>query len=373
MKTKSIFIAGALLAGMNFFTSCEKEYVSPDPLSASNSQNAKGGGKGPGGGGGGHTETSGSNLSFPVIWSEGATLALRGTMGTVLLNGVYTIIDGYRAYHQRDAGNEWQASNFTPEQEVYVDTIDWGDNLESVDWYTTSKVRTEIVLTEDASIYTSAPTPFTEYAMLYISGLGPDEMWGLKATDATTPVPQTVEGAVSATVYSKHARLTIQKLNVQRDDATLMHIIWDELNRKWVEDAATTVDLVNDPIFNQAVYQASDGAGNFNAEVNIKGKVIYGYNWDGIKQPGDYRLTFSFDPSVTGSTLNTFFNANTTIAASEEEVVIAAEPVGGGEAVLYLDESSNEYLTYIDVRILPRETGGGGGKGGGGNGGKPTR
>ena len=37
--------------------------------------------KGPGGGGGGgHTEPTGNNLSFPVIWSEGSTLALRGVM-----------------------------------------------------------------------------------------------------------------------------------------------------------------------------------------------------------------------------------------------------------------------------------------------------
>ena len=47
-----------------------------------------------------------------------------------------------------------------------------------------------------------------------------------------------------------------------------------------------------------AVYNAGDGPGYYSAEINVKGKVIYGMLWDLKKAgdgPGTYRITFSFD------------------------------------------------------------------------------
>ena len=52
--------------------------------------------------------------------------------------------------------------------------------------------------------------------------------------------------------------------------------------------------LVSLPIFNKAVYEALDGPGFYSAEINVKGKVIYGYTWKvrTLNQgTGYYRLT----------------------------------------------------------------------------------
>ncbi|MCJ7618280.1 MAG: hypothetical protein MUO43_17265, partial [Desulfobacterales bacterium] len=64
--------------------------------------------------------------------------------------------------------------------------------------------------------------------------------------------------------------------------------------------------------------------GYYSAEINVGGKVIYGYNWvvrDIDEAPGFYRLTFSLDsvncPVVP---LNTFFTNGTT-SIVELEVV----------------------------------------------------
>lgn len=134
-------------------------------------------------------------------------------------------------------------------------------------------------------------------------------------------------------------------------------------------------ELTYCPVFNKAVWEASDGPGYYNAEINIKGKLIYGYTWDVKKTnngAGTYRITFSFDAMGPATTLNTFFDGNTQILLPEEIVegiVIAAEDESKG-GTAYIDTANN--LTYIDVVILPGKSGGskgGGGKGvkGGGN------
>ncbi|TPE46195.1 hypothetical protein [Pontibacter mangrovi] len=373
--TKSILIAGILLAGMNFFTSCEDENFAPDTFQASSGQDAQGGGKGPGGGGsggngggGGGTESTGNNLSFPVIWSEGVPLVLRPALNGVQLGGDWWYVwgenpidpsspiyscnpdisdpcypagtpDVYKAYLQKDAANQWQASNFNATDVINVDAIDWGDNLESSDWSVTSKVRTEVVL------YENLVTPVTEYAMRHVSGWGIDEVHGLQVE---------LDGDVvygpgtQATVFSPLARLTIQQLT-----STTPSLTWDASVHAWTGD-------VSAPLFNKAVYEAADGPGYYNGEVNVKGKVIYGYTWDVKKLgmgPGTYRITFSFDQTGGGANLNTFFDSGTTIMLPVEEVVAAEEPGGGGTAVV--DATNN--LTFIDVNI----TAAGGGKGGG--------
>ena len=85
--------------------------------------------------------------------------------------------------------------------------IDWGDSLESVDWYTRSQVRTEVVL------FQNLETPMLEYEMRHTSGWGIDEVHGMAASLEDEPLPTRQQ----ATVYSPCARLTIQKL-MSRDD-----------------------------------------------------------------------------------------------------------------------------------------------------------
>lgn len=345
-------------------------------------------------------ESAGNNLSFPVIWADGAGTAklLRGIEEEHTTAGEWWYVWGedpadpsypiyscqpnpanpevclsgdapgdgsstvYKAYVQKDVNNLWQATNSGLETNFdgYVDRIDWGDNLESVDWTIASQVRTELVLYEDLA------TPVRQYAMRHVAGWGITEVHGLQC-DKATGEPLYGDGN-EATVYSHNARLTIQKLNVENLD--------DLGTLTWVPEEGWSGADVNDPIFNMAVYEAGDGPGYYNAEINVKGKVIYGYTWklkkmnDGV---GYYRITFSFDDGTSGWDLNTKFNESTSIMVAEEEtdVSTAADDGDGGDEVnndtgggiAYLDIPNN--LTYMDVYIGEKQRGAGGGNGGG--------
>ena len=379
-RINEILVWSLLMASTLFFTSCETVAdldksleKQPESLSADSSPNAR---KGPGGG-----TTVTNNLSFPVIWAEGSTLALRTpptplTVEDYLLSGTWWYVWGedpidpaypifsclpvvgadpcypadvdintvYQAWVQKDAKNYWQASAENATEPVAVDVVDWGDNLESVNWYLTSKVRTEVALYESASV----DAPFRHYAMRHISGWGTDELHGLQ----TTLDDEVIYGPGNeATVYSRHARFTIQKLTTETPT-----LEWDPINHMWTGDVLV-------PVFNKAVWEAADGPGFYNAEVNIKGKIIYGYTWDvklSNNGAGVYRLTFSFDEGNSEdlkTVLNTFFTESTLLAGA---IIVPTEDEGG--TIAKIDPVNN--LTYIDVTIL--------GNKGGGKGGRPT-
>jgi hypothetical protein len=280
-----------------------------------------------------------------------------------------------KAYLQKDPLNVWQAGSALPAigEAVNIDIIDWGDNLESVDWYTRSQVRTEIVLYEDAILgdvesYFPVDSAMLEYTMRHTDGWGIDEVHGMATALDDVPI---LGPGTSATVYSHCARLTIQKLLVPREAIMAGSLVWVP-KVGWTESDPNTT-LINPPIFNMAVYEGTDGTGYYSSEINVKGKIIYGYTWN-VRQlndstdgtaAGDYRITFSFDPHSGIAPLNTYFVEGTTeiLVPLEEEQVAAflaesEEPGGGGIGLLDFDEN----LTFMDVRILER-TGGGGGSG----------
>jgi len=281
-----------------------------------------------------------------------------------------------RAYLQKDPDNIWQADNMDWSEIVFpegvdanpliVDSIDWGDSLESVDWNTRSQVRTEVVLYKDLD------TPMIEYGMRHVSGWGIAEVHGL-AVKGT--LEEELDGE-QATIYTPCARLTIQKLLTGRDDPALDEALsWDDADHLWT--TAIGDDLVNDPIFNHAVYENEGYA----AEVNVKGKIIYGYTWNvrklndaivnGGTAAGDYRVTFSFDDECGLDAdelpvfLNTYFEPDTTdiLLPLEDEpdtpeaVVTEGDETnnetGGGTAIIDFDNN----LTYIDVRIVEKSGG----------------
>lgn len=370
-------------------------------------------------------ETAGNNLSFPVIWAEGVTKVLPGAPGmTPVLNGEWwyqwgtngtdpdvtpascppdpdnplfcddgipgqfdeNLVPGQppadnplplaKAFLQKDQNNVWQAASFDSKiYQVNVDWIDWGDNLESVDWYTRSQVRTEVVLFEDAvgGDAEAYPWPMLEYEMRHTDGWGINEVHGMAADLADVAL---LGPGTQATIYSNCARLTIQKLLVDRGDTRLVDLIWVP-GEGWTEPSEDPenpgqpypFDLINPHIFNGSVHEGGDGPGYYSAEINVKGRIIYGYTWN-VRQlnegAGDYRITFSFDASDGSNSLNTFFEYGTTqiLVPLEEELLVAAAEEGeepGGGAVGVLDFDNN--LTYMDVRILERGGGGGGGKG----------
>ena len=208
--SRSVLKATVVIAAVLFFMGCEKADRNLDtPTNVSNAQG--GGGKG---GGGGEVTSVGSNLSFPVLWAEGQTLALRVPpagydTNSVVLNGAWWYVWGvdpidpsspiyscqpsqsnelvclnettpgdgtstiYRAYLQKDVNNYWQASTLTAGGIVNVDSVDWGDNLESSDWSLTSQIRTEVVLVKNLT------SSVKQFSMRHTSGWGTDEMHGL--------------------------------------------------------------------------------------------------------------------------------------------------------------------------------------------------
>jgi hypothetical protein len=394
-------------------------------------------------------EEGGNNLSYPVIWAEGVAKDLRGTFGEVTMDGVWyywwgTTPDGdplacqpdpdappgeaycddgehgtvgsppgpadliYIAFAQQDDFNEWQAESADASAEpLFVDWIDWGDNLEAVPWDLHSMIRTEVVLIKDLAapcvgdtdgsgavetrdlvtlLSSWGPCPvegecpadldmsgtvdtrdlvmllvewgdcpaseaMLEYRMRHLEGWGSTEMWGLSTMDGVPEVVtyDHVAGFPQATVYSPCPRLTIQKLLVPRDDPRLADLVWMP-TEGWTEPDGYPDDLVNEPLYNMAVWESEDGPGFYNAEVNVKGKIIFGYTWNVRRMhegASDYRITFSLDESCDDVVLNTFFGEAQIVPFEDEE---EAEPVGGTAVI---DVGNN--LTFIDIQILEND------------------
>lgn len=122
--------------------------------------------------------------------------------------------------------------------------------------------------------------PMTGFEMTWLYGEGPGEMQGTTGQTVSDLVP---------TVYSVVPRLTVQKLS-------------------GADPAADPGEPVH-TAFDGAIWEGvgQDGPGYYSAEVNVSGKVIYGYNLmiRNVSVPADihkhgwWRLTFSFDPTVT--------------------------------------------------------------------------
>ena len=407
-------ILAVLLATLTIAWSCQKDdfLKEADPLADQNvTFRAKPG-----------EESAGNNLSFPVIWAEGYSILPAATGGITGANG-FTVqnqslpgvgtqavvvnpgvtnltgewwywwgviqgsenepdiplvcfpnpadesscIDGsdpdpgwVKAYVQKDPNNTWQATSIDAggDPPVEVDWIDWGDNLESVDWNTRSKVRTEVVL------YKNNPgEDWTEYEMRHVSGWGINEVHGL-AVDQDGTV---LEGpGTQATVYTHCARMRIQKIIDPEE------IAWSEVLREWTGE-------IKDPIFDGAVYEAGDGPGFYSAEVNVKGRVIYGYTWDVRKlqdpdEPtGLYRITFMLDDNCGTFSARNATLVNAQIQLPEEEVEASEDDDGGDTGGGVAEIIQDQELTYIDVRIEDGKgkTGGGNGNSGGKGGGNP--
>ncbi|MEN8760005.1 MAG: choice-of-anchor O protein, partial [Desulfobacterales bacterium] len=213
-------------------------------------------------------------------------------------------------------------------------------------------------------LYSAPADAMTGFEMGYLFGEGSTEMWGASGftyrTDAADAASDPRKSAI-ATVYSRCARLTIQKLIGTRENPGLL--AWDPQLGQWTGD-------VEEPDFNRGVWEAGEGPGGYSAEINVRGRLIYGYNWrvaqlHPVDTAGDYRLTFSVDdlggPDATPAHCD---------VAPNTDLSAATLLPGGGEgrgAVPAIDALNN--LTYIDVRILPGDGGSGGGGGGSGDGG----
>lgn len=326
--------------------------VSTPSLRAPGGGGSSGGGGGSGGGGsgggrppGGGEETAGNNLSYPVVFIDAPITSIPADVAPGAYNfaGNYVLVDGDRAYVQKDSANDWRAESISNAGKTIATYMDVGDNLESQTWRTTSKVRVEF------APYTSLSDPLTGFQMAYVSGQGTTEVWGAKATDAdpSTPIgyPQLFS---TATVHSPNARLNIAKLEAGNGTPDGGYT-WDTSNNRWTGVA----DQISD--------------GSISSEVNVQGKVIYGQQWDlkkqvmepGVSKDGWYRLTF-----YTGDDLIDFQSSTQKVAPPLPYSVPTTESEGDPTYQLQIDEVNE--LAYIDVYIRAGSSGGGGG-------GKPSR
>jgi len=288
-----------------------------------------------------HEETAGNNLSLPVIWAEGKGLDLRGTMLQATLDGpFYTDEFGVKWYYQQEDLSYWQAESADGSgSPVQVSWIDWGDNMESQTWTIRSIVRTEVVLYKDLA------TPMTGYEMAWLWGEGVTEMWASNGVQYASD---------QATVFSWLARYTVQKLNTVPYtpeggviDNNTLGLAWNGATHQWDGPVGMT-------LYNSAVWEAEGVDGRalseiYSSEINIPGKVIYGWNWNVKKLnegTGYYRITFSLDPATgpdkTPYTCNAFFADGVT-------QILPGNPGGG---IPQIDYANN--LTYIDMQIIAK-------------------
>jgi hypothetical protein len=138
---------------------------------------------------------------------------------------------------------------------------------------------------------------------------------------------------------------------------------------------------MGEPVVDVAAWdRGTDGpGGQYSAEINAGGSVIFGYNWNTkvLDQKGDYRVTFVLEGEVDDggectASLNTVFDGTTksvNVGERRPATLLSADGMGG--------HHGEGGLVYVDVVVGASGGGGGGGKpktstpggGGGSNGG----
>jgi uncharacterized protein YjdB len=281
----------------------------------------------------GEDTEAGNNLSYPVVFAEGiglsgaevsdpmgdpvyANTGLRpGDAEGITVDALPFFYEGnatdYGAYYEQQGANVWQAE-WADGTLIGSRSVEagWGDNLTHQTWDTHAMIRVEMVLT-DLGIGT-----LDGFNMSYLYGTGPDEMQG---TDGSV-------GAFVPTVYAVTPRLIIEKLD---DDG----------------------QAVVEEVFNGAIWEGagSDGPGSFSAEVNVAGKIIYGYNFfiRNIELAAEnhkfgwWRLTFALDPQATIGTTQVPRNLSIGVVTGEGDGELTYQPV----------LASDGFSTWLDIYV----------------------
>ncbi|MDE2157401.1 MAG: Ig-like domain-containing protein [Gemmatimonadota bacterium] len=307
-------------------------------------------------------EGLGNNLSVPVVFADGLGLTglpvtvegaphylntgLRPAAAENLLVDALPYFyagnvsdcawpDGTRAYCQKGV-NGWQAQWQDGSSAMQHATATWGDNILSQPLRTSSPVRVEVSLNDVTSGL------LTGFNMQVVSGSGSTEQQG---TDGHT-------SAMTPTIYTVVPHLVVSKIDTAGGHTT------------------------GDPVVDKSVIGsigAEEGPGTFGAEVNVGGKIIYGYGLR-VTEAGWYRVSFILEGSATNGTVTA--NRNVTIDAVTNTGSEESEGSGGGESGgaptgdrPLPQVSSDGSTTWIDIYVGPAQ---GSGEGGGGTGGGDT-
>lgn len=345
-----------------------------------------------GGGGGGKPATeSSNNLSYPAVLT-GTGPVLPGLPGQWTLNGVFpasmsfgcatpemvgtaeypntSCVSGVgeplsyddcraicgavpveRIYWQKDPLNVWQAQNYLLAPQ-YAPFVDWGDNLESVTWTTSSNIRVE---TTPFAVTDVAQTGFQ---MWHVFGQGPSELWGVRATDpADLAMPGDPYGYTTnyAIIRSPNARIGFAKLNAAVEACAspspyAASYEWNPLTHLWM-----------------GAVQVQDAA--YTPELNIGGKFVYGFNWSmkkfvmpaGVEKAGWWRLTF-YAPDVlfTPDTVTTPPVLPDSAPMTPNFSLISRIMITADEGPLYAPVvDAVNHITYIDLCLAEARGGSG--------------
>lgn len=317
-------------------------------------------------------EGYGNNLSNPVVFAEGigllglpvtfdgekdyAATGFRPTAAEMVdidelplfIDPPFCIdVDGSEvcAYPQQSESTwqaDWLDATQVGQPNLVWTEVDWSDNLVRQSWTTTSVVRVEVVLNAlpESPEGTLPVVPMEGYEMVYLLGQGQTELQG--ATGETFDyIP---------TVYSVCPRLRIYKLET--------------------DENGVPVGVLEPPLHDYKIADnfGVDGPGGYSAEVNVAGKLIYGFNWmlrqdplppDGVKE-GWHRIVFSLEEQAAIG--DQTVPCNTVLGALNPGDV-------EGDNILFPPEiDENGWYSYIDVYIFPNRKGGKGKGNGNGKG-----
>jgi hypothetical protein len=247
-------------------------------------------------------------------------------------------------YWQKNTANGWQAGYVPALGAAYADYVDWGDNLESVSWKTTSILRVE------TNAFTTLEAPTVRFDMWHVFGQGTNELWGAHAT--STGAPYVFAEWPYAVINTPNARLNIAKLVNGPATCPTTGGASSPFDPTWADGWVGTW-LLRDVAYT--------------AELNIKGSYVFGYNWNlkkdvvppDVGKAGWWRLTFyTTDDSVV------FDDAGIPTAPPTSDLTPLPAAEEGDTGPLYapvVDVANN--LTYIDICITEGNSRGGGGGG----------
>jgi hypothetical protein len=155
-------------------------------------------------------------------------------------------------------------------------------------------------------------------------------------------------GGIEAVVYSRCARLIIQRISGVPT--------WNPDLGQWDGAAAA-------PVVNVATYK-----NEYNAEITSSGSLVYGYNWNAkTAATGTYRLTFVLDgndaqgPQCTTALATRFLRPGSLLSTPGTRIVNVGENNPG--VVVFAGESGlgdEGGLAYVDLTLTTKGGGGGG-------------
>jgi hypothetical protein len=268
--------------------------------------------------------------------------------------------------------------------------VDWGDNMESQTWTATSVIRVETTtFTTLPMTVPNGPLPgrtMRGFQMWHVSGKGPDELWGLRATEPTpateagpgVPLAPYVYDSPYAIIHAPNVHLSFTKLDAGGTTCPSAEVpypspfttlVWDEASHKW-GTTDTDVWVEHGCVWNDLKYTV---------ELNIGGKFVHGYNWQTSRmsptictisganwtKDGWWRLTYhnatdAVDFSAFVSTVDSLKPPPALPVGPAPVTLLAAEEEEGDTGLLYapvVDTTNN--LTYIDICLKPGRGGGG--------------